>query len=348
MTSVAAIAADRVMSGESRFTRTKTITTRRASGATVAAKTLSEPGVTTTSWLSGFGDDKAVNVAGGALAAWRGEPTTFARIWADASLRQMAGVWMMDAYTTARWPGTLDIACGGPRDGQTWATAATGGMDSTWQATCRKVLAGWGSLAEVHLSMAHELNGNWYPWSVNSTNAADFKIAWRRWYNVVQTELVAKGKNAKVCLNLNSDTSSGVSMLSILPPMEYVDLLGCDFYSMWPDLTTQTLWDRNRLTKKADGAPRGIQSWFDWAKAMGKTLTFPEWAINSQTQSDNPFFIEAMRTIFAANAPTPGMPPGPGQMAGEAYFNAKSQTRLWPTTAVPNSAVRYQQLNFGA
>lgn len=346
ITGVAAVTAEHALGTEvRRFFRTQTSTTTSRTSTTSALA--AEPTTGTSAWLSGLGDDKSGNVSGGALATWRGEPITYTRIWADATLRQMAGVGMLDSYKTAGWTGTMDIACGGPRDGQTWATAATGGMDTTWQATCRKVLASWGNLTAVHLSMSHELNGNWYPWAVNSTNVAEFFTAWVRWYNVVQTELVAKGKDVKVCLSLNSDTSSGVSMLSLIPPLPYVDLIGCDFYSMWPDLTTQLLWDKNRLTKKADGAPRGIQSWFDFARLIGKPISFPEWGLNSQTLSDNPFFLEAMRTIFAANAPLSATAPGPGQLAGEAYFNAVDRCRLWPATLAPNAAARYQALDFG-
>lgn len=353
LTSVAAVTAQKALGNErDRFQRTKTVTSRARAGTAATGTTGAVTGSTsevptTLGWLSGFGDDKASTVADGTLGRWRGEEVTYARIWADASLRQMANVWMMDTFKTYGWTGTLDIACGGPREGQTWATAATGGMDATWQSTCRKIYEKWGNLTSVHLSMAHELNGNWYPWSVNSTNVTQFKTAWARWYTIVQTELVAKGKNAKVCLCLNSDTASGVSLLSLIPPLEYVDILGCDFYSMYPDLTTQVLWDRNLLTKKSDGAPRGIQAWFNYATSIGKPLAFPEWAVNSLAASDNPFFIEQMRNIFAANASLTPTAPGPGKVAGEAYFNAKDKTRLTPTTMIPDSATRYQQLYFG-
>lgn len=339
----AALTATKVLGSEvSRFRASRTSTTRTATGtagtATPAAVPRTAALAGSVSWPSGFGDDKTVNVTGGGLATWRGEPVTYARIWADASLKQMAGVGMLDNFKLTGWAGTLDIACGGPRDGITWAAAATGAMDSTWQNTCRKVFGSWGNLTAVHLSMSHELNGNWYPWAVNSTCLADFQTSWIRWYNVVQTELVAKGKNAKVCLSLNSDTSSGVSMLSLIPPLQYVDLIGCDFYSMWPDLTTQTLWDKNLLTKKSDGAPRGVQSWFDYARSIGKSLSFPEWGLNSQQLSDNPFFITAMHDIFAVNADV---------LAGEAYFNANDRCRLWPTTYAPTAAARYQSTTFG-
>lgn len=299
-------------------------------------------------WLSGAGDPQASGIANGGFGTWRGSQVTYARVWADASLRDMAGLWMMDAYLTAGWSGTLDIACGGPRDGYTWASAAAGGMDDIWRHQCRTVLAKWGQLSGVHLSMSHEMNGNWYPWSVNSGSTADFKTAWARWYDIVQTELVSKGKSVKVVLDLNSDTTSGLSMLSMIPDTRYFDVVGVDFYSMWPDLTTQTIWNQSLLTKKSDGAPRGIQAWFDYAKAIGKPVAFPEWGLNTQSDSDNPFFISQMRNIFAANGCMVRTLPAPGQMAGEAYFNHKARSRLWPTTSMPGSAAMYKSVVFGS
>jgi hypothetical protein len=163
-------------------------------------------------WLSGAGDPQPDNIGGGGFGTWRGESTTFARIWADASLKDMGRVWMMDSYKSSEWAGTLDIACGGPREGQTWQSAATGGMDSTWRATCRSVRRKWGKLVGVQLSMAHEMNGSWYPWSVTSATVDDFKKAWARWHDIVNEELVEKGKHAKICLSMNANTTSEVSV----------------------------------------------------------------------------------------------------------------------------------------
>ncbi|MGI8457681.1 MAG: glycosyl hydrolase [Propionibacteriaceae bacterium] len=298
-------------------------------------------------WLSGAGDPQAAHVAGGDFGRWRGDHTSFARIWADESLPTMAGVWMLDGYRAAGWTGTLDIACGGPRDGQTWSSAAAGGMDATWRATCRSVRAHWGNLRAVHLSMAHELNGSWYPWAVTRKNVTSFRNAWRRWYGIVATELVAEGKNALVCLSLNADTLSDVSVAELWPGPAYVDVLGCDFYSAWPDLTTEAEWDSHRHDTTADGSPRGIEAWFGYARSIGKPLSFPEWGLNPNLVSDNPLFVQKMRNTFAAHAGSDPHRPGPGQVAGEAYFNDRAQGRLWPSTLAPRAAARYQSLRWG-
>ena len=115
LSSVAAVAAQKAVgTGRSRYNRTKTVTTRTkvttAGGVAASPKVETEVPATST-WLSGAADDKAAYVADGSFGRWRGEPVTYARIWADASLRQMANVWMMDSYTTNGWTGTLDVSC---------------------------------------------------------------------------------------------------------------------------------------------------------------------------------------------------------------------------------------------
>lgn len=299
-------------------------------------------------WLSGASDPAPGSGVQGDFSRWRGDPCTYTRIWADASLKDMAEVWGLTTFTRGDWSGTLDIACGGPRDGLSWRDAAEGRMDSLWTTACRRIRRGWGDLSAVHLSMAHEANGTWYPWSVTNGNVNQFRRAWARWHGVVQRELVDKGKNVKVCLNLNSDTVNGLSVRAMLPALRYVDVLGCDFYSMWPDLRTLALWEENRASTRRDGSPRGIEAWRAFAVRINKPLSFPEWGVNPQRHSDNPYFISKMNAFFAAHAPAVPSAPKAGELAGEAYFNNWSTCRLWPNTDLPETAHRYRSLRWGS
>lgn len=298
-------------------------------------------------WLSGAGDPQPDHVSEGGFGTWRRQPTTFGRIWADASVGNMQAVWMLDSYRAAGWNGTLDIACGGPRDGHTWRSAASGGMDSIWRATCRAVDSKWGKLASVHLSMAHEMNGGWYPWSVTGATVDDFKKAWTRWHGIVNDELVDKGRDVKVCLSLNADTVGDISVQELTPESRYFDVVGCDYYSMYPDLRDPSAWDAFRYVTGVAGSPRGIQAWFDYARSLGKPISFPEWGTNPESRSDNPFFIQQMRDIFASNGCVDPAKPAPGQVAGEAYFNHSDNSRLWPTTEIPRAAQLYRSLSWG-
>jgi hypothetical protein len=310
-----------------------------------------------TAWLSGAGDDAPANTAGGGFGTWRGEPATYARMWADASTLAMSGLAMMDAYRNANWTGILDIACGGPgRGGETWATAASGAMDSMWRGQLQKIHANWWSnLKGVHLSMSHELNGHWYPWTVNSGNVASFKTAWKRWHGMVQEELVSKGRNAKVVLSCNFDTTVNQTVQQINPGTAYFDVLGVDFYNMWwggtaaSGLNDQTTWNNNLDVLDSDGtSPKGIGAWFSYATTIGKPLSVPEWGLSPQAFVDSPFFITTMRNYLATKAPMDPYNPAAGTLAGDAYFNDWDQCRLYPTTQMPNAAAAYRAAQWGA
>lgn len=264
-------------------------------------------------WASGaslgFGTDPA------AFSTLRGEPVTYIRIWADVSLAEMQNIGMMDAYRS--FTGTLEIGCGGPQGGQTWASAATGGMDATWKAQMATINAKWGSIAAVQLSMAHELNGNWYPWSVKSGQQANVIAAWRRFHGIVQSDLVAKGRNAKVTINFNAEDVGAPARESYWPGDAFVDIVGVDVYDGLGNHEPQ------------------IPGWLAFAKSHGKAVSFPEWGLNPEQISDNPDFITRMHDLFVANVAT---------LAGEAYFNEKASTL---GSAVPKSRDRYASLVWG-
>lgn len=307
-----------------------------------------------TVWLSGAGDDNASQTAGGGFGSWRGESALFARAWMDNTIANMEAMAMMDPYRTANWNGVLDLAIGGPRDGRTWATAATGSMDATWRKQCQAVNAKWWpNLKGVHLSMAHELSGDWYPWSVNSGNLAAFKTAWRRFYNIVGEELKSKGRTAKVTLCYNFDTVSASTVQQIDPGTAFYDVLGVDFYNMWwggtaaSGLNTQALWDAN-LNAMDGTSPKGIGAWFTYAASIGKPLSIPEWGTSPQAYVEAVLFVTNMRNFLATKAPADAYNPGAGKCAGDAYFNTWPQCRLYPNTSLPNTAAAYKAAKWGA
>ena len=300
------------------------------------------PVPTGAAWLSGVADGPDV------IAKWgsfRGTPATYARVWADADKNNMLNLYAMASLTATGWDGVLDLACGGPSD---WASAATGGWDTTWRAQCRKALSLWGNLRGLHLSMAHEFN-NGYPWHVTSANQASFRKAWARWYRIVQEELVAKGKNAKVVLSCNSDTNGGWTLAGGLPDPSTFDILGDDDYNFWPAITNQGQWDAKGSIMKSD-VPRGIKAWIDLAAKLGKPLSVPEWGLApaGDFPVDTPFYVQKMNDLFRSIAPTDPYNPGPGQLAGEAIFNAWPHSQIFPGATAPNSRAAYLGLKWGA
>lgn len=331
------------------------VTKAEAPVASVVVPPPAPPAGSGTVWLSGACDSAHANVAGGGFGTWRGEPSTFARGWADDSITSMREMYFLNAYRDANWNGIIDCAIGGPgRNGDSWASAATGALDAVWRGQLQKINAmWWPNLKGVSLSMAHELSGNWYPWSVNAGNVANFKTAWRRFYNIVTEELKSKGRKAWVTLNHNFDIVADISVQTMDPGLAYYDWLGVDIYNMWwggtreGGLNTQAAWDANFNAMKGTN-PRGPNAWFTYATQIGKPLCVPEWGLNPQVYIDSPFFITTMRNFLATKAPVDPYNPGAGRLAGDAYFNAWPQTRLWPSTSVPNSAAAYRNAKWGA
>jgi hypothetical protein len=297
-----------------------------------------------TAWLSGVADSVPTILKWG---AFRGSPATYARVWADADRNNQLNLYAMGELTSAGWDGVLDLACGGPSD---WTLAAAGGWDATWRAQCRKALSLWGNLRQLHLSMAHEFN-NGYPWHVTSANQANFRKAWPRWFRIVQEELVAKGKNAKVVLSCNADTNGGWSLAGGLPDPSTFDIYGVDDYNFWPAVMNQEQWDAKKSSMKGD-TPRGFEAHVVLATELKKPISVPEWGLapSGDFPVDVPFYVKKMRETFARLAPADPYNPGPGQLAGEAFFNVwPGHGQIYPTAInAAASAVQYQRLKWGA
>jgi hypothetical protein len=112
-----------------------------------------------------------------------------------------------------------------------------------------------------------EMNGNWEPWSVTPSNAADFVSAFQHIANLAHS---FSGANIQVVWNPGYVTSS-VSYQSIYPGNQYVDSIGIDTYgaaSGVPDTAPfDTSTDPNNFT---------LNDAIAMAKANGKPLSLPE------------------------------------------------------------------------
>lgn len=291
-------------------------------------------------WLTGPADGADI------ITTWQGltgKPATYARIWADSGTA-MENMYGLSELGIRGYSGVLDLCVGGPSD---WANAANGNYDSFWRKQCQTIHRLFGTLKRLDLSMAHEFN-NGYPWKVTSANQFSFRIAWERWYKIVQQELVEKGRNVKVVLPFNSDTNGGFTLAGGLPPLNTFDIVGCDFYNMWPALPNQAIWDANKNSYKTD-VPRGIDAWITWAKeVVKKPIQFGEWgqAPGGNFLVDDPFYVRAMFETFKRIAPADPYNPGPGELAGEAYFNNyAARGMMFPvSTSVPKSVLVYKEL----
>jgi hypothetical protein len=225
--------------------------------------------------------------------------------------------------------------------GDTWLKAKEGALDDLWTRAMQRVYASWGSRKWFFIRPAHEFNGQEL-WDVRPGDEANFKAAWVRFYNIVQTELVQKGKPAFVVYNPGSEGwGMGVEVSdAVYPGDAFVDVIGVDYYDNGRS-TDEASWNATMNATTASGNPHGLYTWQAFARRHGKPLALPEWGLQAGTvaDNDNPFFIRKMNEFFRANAGS-----GPGQVLYEQYFTPWDSNRLHPPTLLPNSSAMYKSL----
>ncbi len=88
--------------------------------------------------------------------------------------------------------------------------------------------------------LAHEMNGNWYPWSeqVNGNGAGDYVAAWR---HVVSIFRQAKVTNVTWKWSPNVPYTGSTSLRSEYPGASYVDKVALDGYN-WSNLSPGSTW----------------------------------------------------------------------------------------------------------
>jgi len=269
-------------------------------------------------------------------AAWAGRPVDLAMIFTTRD--DWDGVeapgWPLSAFTRAKWPGQISIAQPlWPDSGGNERDCAAGDYDQHWRQFGRNLLKYGRGDAIVRLGW--EFNGDWYDWYPRDVNV------WKRCFGRTVTALRATAPDVRIdwTMTMHRDKlPRGGDVWSAYPGDAYVDIIGIDYYDMFPPAPTQALWDRLCTT------PSGLCTVIAQARAHGKKFSVPEWGVVSGDGGggDNPFFIEKMYAMFQANADV---------LAYEAYYNNAEadnvRSSLLNPTLNPKSARRYLRL-FGA
>ena len=88
--------------------------------------------------------------------------------------------------------------------------------------------AAWGH--PLFVRFAHEMNGNWYPWSegVNGNRQGDFVRAWRHVHDIV---VRAGARNVSWIWSVNRDYTGSTPLAGLYPGDAYVDWDGVDVYN---------------------------------------------------------------------------------------------------------------------
>ncbi len=302
-------------------------------GATVSfAVSETVEGATWTAGASGEG------VASGEFAAWRGSPVTMSGTWADDNEAQVELWTLQPGEQFGDWDGALEVAVGAIGPGESWAEAAAGAYDARWAASLQ-AMAGLreGRTGTTYIRFAHEMNGDWYPWSVTPESTADFIAAWQR-YRALQ---VQHFPGARLVFAPNGETPGDLDWRTLFPGSQHVDVVSVSYFNSFPGTTdVDGFWER-ALSRDASGAPQGVQGFLDFARSVGLPFAVSEWGPHGDF-GDAPVYVEQMYQFFRANAGT-----GPGQVLYEVLFNVDvdhNPFSVYPVTNVPLAAEAYQRL----
>ncbi|WP_170159834.1 glycosyl hydrolase [Frondihabitans australicus] len=238
----------------------------------------------------------------------------------------------------ANWNKPVDVAVGAIDAGETWQAAASGAYDARWTTslTLLKKLRS-GTTATTYIRFAHEMNGNWYPWSVNASNYTYFDAAWKR-YRALQQRIFPQ---AKLVFSLNRESiGTGMDWRKFFPGSYYVDVIGVDYYNQYPYVSSDTQWSSSLQDTDQWGAPKGLAQYLAYAKSQGLPLAIPEWSGDNEF-GDSPAFVTDLLSYAKANGGD-----GAGQIAYDILFNVGGYNRDFqlygPDAAMPKSSAAYK------
>ncbi|WP_347059032.1 glycosyl hydrolase [Blastococcus sp. HT6-30] len=313
-------------------------------GVAVIRQSDGEPGRTTGDsgaapagqWLSGAA---GTGVSSGEFGEWRGRPVDIVGQWSDTN-EAMVHLWdMAPGSQWWDWDGPIDTAIGAIGPDETWAQAAAGAYDTRWRQSLTNLRNLRGDRGTLYIRFAHEMNGNWYPWSVDAGEAEDFQSAWKR-FRALQQEIYPE---SKLVFSLNRESvDSGIDWRETFPGAEYVDVMSVDYYNQFPYVGTAQDWVESLDDVDAYGAPKGLEGHRQFAESVGLPLAVSEWSGNADW-GDSPAFIEGMHDFFSTHAGD-----GPGEILYEILFNVDGYDRRFymygDGVRMPESAEAYRNL----
>jgi hypothetical protein len=184
----------------------------------------------------------------------------------------------------------------------TLGAAARGDYDAHYAALARNLIAHGHGRARI--TLAHEPNGDWYPWSATRGRHGAYVAAWRRIVDIFRAQpgaafrfdwVVARGAQAMADPTL------------AYPGDEYVDAVGMDVYDDDWEFTPARggEWQRLRWAKFCT-MPFGLDWLTSFAASRGKPIVIQEWGLttpasNRRGGGDNAFFVQALHDWIVAN-----------------------------------------------
>ena len=207
--------------------------------------------------------------------------------------------------------------------------AAAAGDYNQYYKQLGQILVDYG-LANTIIRFGHEMNGDWYAWSIRvptdtssssetirEEKQANYAAAFRQFVDTLRS---IPGSNFRFCWNPNTCDSSVPDAVGMLersyPGNDYVDYIAFDQYDWYipPYASTPAYFTsadenfRRAIQMEAwnnmVNYPAGMNWFAAFAKQQGKPLAIPEWGVWYRDESegsdwnqaggDNPYFIGQM------------------------------------------------------
>jgi beta-mannanase len=132
----------------------------------------------------------------------------------------------MPVVTWMPWEGDL-----GPNQPAYALRTILAGTHDAYIRRWARAAAAWGR--PFYLRFAHEMNGNWYPWSpgLNGNTSAEFVAAWRRIHDIFHQEGAA---NVRWVWSPNVLTAGAGPFTAMYPGDAYVDWVALGGYNFGP------------------------------------------------------------------------------------------------------------------
>ncbi|WP_432565028.1 glycoside hydrolase family 26 protein [Kineococcus sp. SYSU DK003] len=284
-------------------------------------------------WLSGASGNPD------GIAKLRGAEAEVATTWANGGTNGIDVPQLQDGgeYSQANWNKSLIVSVSPFEEGGSWAKAAAGDYDANWKKQLTNIKNGWGERdGELFVSLAWELNGNWFAWSVTAGETDDMRAAWSR-YRKLQKEILPQ---ALLTLTMNRESNGYDGNSADLIVKGDLDVYGVDYYNHYPYAATTAEFEAGLNERDGGGGPKGLEAHRQEAEDAGVPMALPEWN-GSAKNGDSPDFIEGMYEEFAQHAG-----PGAGQVVAETIFEIDKDDNNWALlgdTRMPKSAAAYAE-----
>jgi hypothetical protein len=285
-------------------------------------------------WRSGASGEEA---ADGSFGTWRGKPVEAVSVWCDGPASLQTNMDAVDRYRDYR--GDMDVAVGGLVRGETWKQAAAGRFAARWTKAMRTLRAKRLGKGTTYVRIAHEMNGDWMAWGMNSKSLKDYIKGYRLYASIVRKEF----PEARLSWSPNGGNHTDVSTDKQYPGDDVVDVVAPDIYDGWPDTTSAAIFRENAKKWLTPESPTGIIAWQIWAERRGKPLGMPEWGI---IHGDHPDFVIGVHSVMSQHPGLKGKVSNAGRFVYDVYFNADDEFKLLGG-ANPKAAAAYKARTWG-